>query len=795
MLSTQFHGRMLSFAALAIAAGWFSCVPIRQAVAQLPDMPSFGNNVEPVLTRFGCNSGSCHGKLAGQNGFRLSLRGYAPEEDFKSLCEEEAGRRLNLIDPDKSLLLLKSTGQMPHGGGKLFDINSEAYQVLSKWIASGAGGPRSEDPHVVDLNVTPSSLSLEISQSTLLQVHASYSDGTKRDVTWLSRFHSNDAAFATVSPTGELIAKRHGEVSAVASFQGLVDTVVLTMPFSSTINEEQYTILGDSPANRAIDQHVMAKLKLLHIPPSRPCDDSTYLRRVMLDLCGTLPTADEIREFLANASVDKREKLVDRLLERPEFIDYWTLMLGDLLQNRKERDHDVRGAKGVRAFHTWIQNQVAINRPWNEFARDVITASGSSESNPAVGYYVVTVGEKQAAESEVADSVAQAFMGTRIGCAKCHNHPLEKYTQDDYYHFISYFSQVVLDRKSPNDGHTLLSHGTQHLKNLQRQLQKSEEELAKLRSEAVDDKKIEEKLASIKRQTDEVEKARLSPPMVRQPRTGKQLSPQGLDRRPAEIVAGSDPRVRLAEWLTSQDNKAFSSSIVNRLWKHFFAVGLVESVDDLRDTNPPSNQPLLDSMAKELIQSHFNLRHVMKLIATSQTYQLASDTLTENAGDTRFYSHYYAKRLPGEVLSDAITQATGVSDVFQGYPLGTRATQLPGPQIDSYFLTTFGRSDRITACSCERSGDVTLAQLLHLQNSEALLDKLRKDGGNLNGWIAETESIDLLLDKCFLTSLSRYPTNEERESLKAAFEADDRKEVAIDLYWAILNSKEFTFNH
>ncbi|MEI7457881.1 MAG: DUF1553 domain-containing protein, partial [Pirellula sp.] len=242
-------------------------------------------------------------------------------------------------------------------------------------------------------------------------------------------------------------------------------------------------------------------------------------------------------------------------------------------------------------------------------------------------------------------------------------------------------------------------------------------------------------------------------------------------------------------------NKAFSSSIVNRLWKHFFAVGLVESVDDLRETNPPSNQPLLDSMVRELIQSHYNLRHVMKLIVTSQTYQLASDTLTENAGDTRFYSHYYAKRLPGEVLSDAITQATGVSDVFQGYPNGTRATQLPGPQIDSYFLTTFGRSDRVTACSCERSGDVTLSQLLHLQNSEALLDKLRKDSGNLNGWLAESESIDHLLDKCFLTTLSRYPSQQERETLKVAFEAADRKEVAIDLYWAILNSKEFTFNH
>ena len=795
MSPTLVHGRMLLIAKLAVAVAWFSCPLISQAVAQRTDMPSFSNDVQPVLTRFGCNAGSCHGKLAGQNGFRLSLRGYAPEDDFKSLSEEEAGRRLNFLDPDRSLLLLKSTGQMPHGGGKLFDTNSDAFKVLSQWIASGAPGPRSEDPQVVDIAVTPSALTLALDQSTQLQVHASYSDGTKRDVTWLARFHSNDAAFATVSPMGELTAKRHGEVSAVASFQGLVDTVVLTMPFSNAINEEQYAILGNSPANRAIDQHVMAKLKLLHIPPSISCDDSTYLRRVMLDLCGTLPTTDEIREFLANTDQDKRERLVDRLLERPEFVDYWALMFGDLLQNRKERDHDVRGAKGVRAFHSWIQNQVAINRPWNEFARDVITAVGSSETNPTIGYYIVTVGEKQATESEVADSVAQAFMGTRIGCAKCHNHPLEKYTQDDYYHFISFFSQVTLERKAPNDGHTLLTLGTQHLRNLQRQLQKSQEELVKLRSDAADEKKIEEKLSSIKRQSDEVEQSRLSLPTVRQPRTGKQLSPQGLDRRPAEIAAGTDPRVRLAEWITSEDNKAFSSAIVNRLWKHFFAVGLVESVDDLRDTNPPSNQPLLDSMVRELIQSHYNLRHVMKLMVTSQTYQLASDTLTENAGDTRFYSHYYAKRLPGEVLSDAITQATGVSDVFQGYPNGTRATQLPGPQIDSYFLTTFGRSDRVTACSCERSGDVTLSQLLHLQNSETLLDKLRKDSGNLNGWLAESESIDHLLDKCFLTTLSRYPSQEERETLKVAFEAADRKEVAMDLYWAILNSKEFTFNH
>jgi hypothetical protein len=408
---------------------------------------------------------------------------------------------------------------------------------------------------------------------------------------------------------------------------------------------------------------------------------------------------------------------------------------------------------------------------------------------------VVTVGEKQAHDSEVADSVAQAFLGTRIGCAKCHNHPLEKYTQDDYYHFIAFFSQVSLDRKSPATGPTVLKQGTRHLQTLEKRLQNEEQELQELRDEEAENKKIEEKEEQLQQLREEIQRTREAPPTVNQPRTGQSLAPQALDRSAMEIPPGADPRVSLADWMTSPENKAFAGSMVNRLWKHFFAVGLVEPVDDLRDTNPPSNGPLFEALVAELVESNYNLRHVMKRMVTSRTYQLDSGTLPQNAADSRFYSHYYAKRLPGEVLLDALVQATGVPETFQGYPHGTRAAQLPGPQIDSYFLTTFGRSERVTACACERSGEVTLSQLLHLQNSENLLKKFRDPQGNLARWMEATESPDQLIEQLFLATYSRPPSDAEREVLRQQFDEADRMEVASDLFWALLNAKEFTFNH
>jgi hypothetical protein len=544
-----------------------------------------------------------------------------------------------------------------------------------------------------------------------------------------------------------------------------------------------------------IDEHVMNKLAALRIEPSPLCDDTTFLRRAMLDTIGTLATSDEVRAFLADASPDKRTKLAEALLNRPAFVDYWTLQLSDLLQNRKERDHDVRGMKGVRAMQAWLRQQVATNRPWHELARDVLTARGSSGEYPAVGYFVVTVGERQAPESEVGDSVAQAFLGTRIGCAKCHNHPLEKYTQDDYYHFIAFFSRVALDRKEPKDGVTSLAIGTQHSMNLRRQIEQERKNVEKLRRENGDAKQIEDKEKQIAAWEQEIQKHLAEMPRVSQPRTGKAMQPQPLDRKQLDIAAGSDPREQLIAWMVDSGNEQFSGSMVNRLWRHFFAVGVVEPVDDLRATNPPSNRELWQAVTKEFAASNYNLKHIMKLILTSRTYQLSAETRPSNVTDARFYSHYYARRLPAEVMLDALSQSTAVAETFNGHPQGVRAIQLPGPQIDSYFLTTFGRSDRVTACACERNGDVTLSQLLHLQNSENLQNKVSSGEGRLAKLLAEITDDDRLIDELYLNTFSRLPRDDEKASVKAAFQNADRKEVAADLFWALLNAKEFAFNH
>ena len=426
---------------------------------------------------------------------------------------------------------------------------------------------------------------------------------------------------------------------------------------------------GSRQANNFVDTHVFAKLKELRIEPSDLCTDDEFIRRVFLDACGIMPTASEVTAFVSDKDAKKREKLVDAVLARSEFTDYWALQLSDLFQNRKERDHDVRGPKGVRQFHDWLRKQVAANRPWDELARDVLTATGSNADNPAVGYYIVTVGEQRHGEnSEAPESIAQAFLGTRIGCAKCHNHPLERYTQDDFYHFAAYFSRVKLDRKEAKMGPTTLAVG--HPDQNQNK----------------------------------------SPVGVSQPRTGMFMKAQPLDRTKGDVTPGDDPRVTLAKWITDPSNEYFAGAMVNRVWKHYMSVGLVEPVDDLRATNPPTNPALWKALTGTFVQKKFDFRELSRTILLSRSYQLSSATRPGNEADARFYSHYYARRLPAEVLLDALCDATGVPERFDGYPVGVRAVQVPDPGSVSYFLKAFGRSDRVTACACERTGDVTLPQ-------------------------------------------------------------------------------------
>jgi hypothetical protein len=712
--------------------------------------PSFVNDVEPLFTRLGCNQGGCHGKSAGQNGFRLSLRGYAPERDYEWLTREAEGRRINTAVPEQSLLLLKPLGQASHGGGKLIQAGSPAYQVLLDWLRAGAPGLAKAEPEVRHLEIRPGNQILPPNQDVQLQVQADYSDGRQRDVTWLARFDSNDAGVAEVDAAGKVRVRRAGETAIRASFMGQVAVVVLTVPFDRPVKPESL-----ARPNNFIDECVNRKLLALRLEPSELSTDTEILRRAFLDTIGTLPTADEIRTFLAERRPDSRARLIDQLLDRPEFVDYWAEHLDDLFQNRKERDHDVRGTKGVRAFHEWLRRQVAANRPWDELARTVLTATGKTSDHPEIGYYIVTVGENSdASQSEVVDSVAQAFLGTRIGCARCHNHPLERYTQDDYYHFAAYFSRIRLERQEPQQGPS------------------------QLKASAADPNQNKE------------------PVGVVQPRTGKFLLAQPLDRSRLVIAPGQDPRLALAAWMTNPKNEVFSGGMVNRLWQHFLGVGLVEPVDDLRASNPPSDPALWQALNREFVAHKFDLKHLMRLILNSRTYQLSSATRPGNETDRRFYSHYYARRLPAEVLLDALCQSTGVPEVFAGYPVGLRAVQMPDPALKSYFLSLFGRSERVTACACERNGEVTMPQLLHLQNGDDVQRKIAAPEGRLARLLQAKTNDAQVIDELFLATLSRLPSPTERAAVAKELAGGGGREIVFrDLFWALLNSKEFSFNH
>ena len=766
-----------------------------------PSVPSFRNEVVPVLTRYGCNQGGCHGKEAGQNGFKLSLRGFAPEEDYTRLIVESFGRRMNHAAPDLSLVLAKASNRIPHKGGELFARDSRAYDLLVKWIQEGTPNVRPGDPTLAGLEILGGDRKMGAGQGQQLLVRATFTDGRVRDVTWLAKFFSNDVTVLSVSESGRVQAKREGASTVRAHFMDKVAVAGFTIPHHREVDPALYA------ARRSVlDAPLFEKLAELRIPPSPGCTDEEFLRRAFLDTLGTLPTAAEAAAFLDDRSPDKRTKAIDSLLGRPEFVDFWAQLLGDLLQNRKERDHDVRGSKGVRNFHQWLREQVSANRPWNELARDVLTASGDTAESPQIGYFVVTVGEmREAQKSDLVSSVAQSFLGTRILCCKCHNHPEEKYTQDDYYHFAAFFSAVTMDRQKPDKAPTklqVMTSGEQEqrrrMSDLEKQLRtieisltgKNEDEQKKLQKQ-IDDKRKE--MDGCRKRADEIRRA---PVKVSQPRTGVALAPQPLDRTAVEIPPAEDPRKVLADWMTAPTNEYFSGAMVNRLWKHFFGVGLVDPVDDLRPSNPPANAALWKTLNQEFVGSGFNLRHVMRLILTSRAYQLSSQTLPENETDRRFYSHYYAKRMSAEVLLDAISQVTGVPDAFPGYPVGIRATQLPDPGVESHFLKLFGQSDRVTACACERNGDVTLPQLLHLQNGSSVVEKIKSPEGRLAKLIRDATDDAALVETMFLSTLGRRPREAEQKTVKRMLgDGSDRAEVVRDLFWALLNSKEFVFNH
>ena len=724
-----------------------------QVVPTAADDVSFDLDVMPILSKAGCNGGGCHGALAGKGGFRLSLFGYDPAADHLTITRDARGRRIDLADPGMSLLLTKPTMAVAHKGGKRLELDGHDYRVLAAWIEAGCPGPRDDEKGLVSIAVAPAEAVLAPAESRPFIVTATYSDGSSRDVTRWARFTSADESVATIDPAGHVTVVGHGEGAVTAWFSSQIAVARVVVPFPHAIPADVF-----AAASRAnlIDDLALEQLQKLHLKPSPPCDDATFLRRAYLDTIGRLPTPEEVRGYLEDKSPAKRERLADLLLARPEFVDYWTYKWSDILL--------VSGSKlrpeAVNAYYQWIRDRVAENTPWDRLVRDVVTAQGSSLENGATNFFAV----HQDPET-MAENVSQAFMSLSINCAKCHNHPLEKWTNDQYYAFANLFSRV---RAKGWGGESTSGSGQRTL-------------FVEARGELL------------------------------QPRTGRPQPPAPLDGAPLPLDDAGDRREPLARWLTSPDNPYFTRSIVNRVWANFFGMGLVESVDDLRATNPASNEKLLAGLSRFTVEHGYDLKSLMRLILLSETYRRSSTPLPENQDDRKWFARAYPRRLMAEVLSDAISDVTGVRDHYtevamndgstekvKGYDDDTRAIQLHDSAVKSYFLKAFGRNARDITCECERSNQPSLVQVLHLSNGSTINDKLSAKAGRVTQILATEPTPTALVDEAWLRCLSRMPTDAERkpiEEMLTSAKPEEKRELVEDMYWSLLTSREFLFRH
>ncbi|MDB6113026.1 MAG: hypothetical protein JWR69_4776 [Pedosphaera sp.] len=696
---------------------------------------SFRNHVQPVLAKAGCSAGACHGAAAGQNGFKLSLRGYDDEGDYLTLTHRALGRRIVPSDPGRSLMLLKPTGAVPHKGGKRFEVGSIDYQVLSEWIAAGIPGPKANEPRIQSIEILPEHFITSPGLTQQLSVLAHFTDGHTEDVTHWVKYTSANETVSQVDDNGQVKAVGFGEGAITGWYLSRIAIATVTAPYTNKVARTAFT---RAKRRNFIDEQVMEKLQSLNLPPSPKSTDSEFIRRAFLDTIGVVPTQSETRAFLASKARNKRDKTLELLLNRPEFIDYWSYKWSDLLLVETKK---LKPA-AMWSYYNWIRNNVAANTPWDKFARQLITAQGSTLENGAANFYVLH--EDPRAMSETA---SQAFLGMSIQCAKCHNHPMEKWTNDQYYKMANLFARVRT-KNGIGDGDNIIFVAN-------------------------------------------------SGDLV-QPLTGKPQPPTPLDGTPMALESADDRRAHLADWLVSRDNPYFTRAIVNRIWKNYFGAGLVENVDDLRVTNPASNEKLLSTAAKYLADQKFDLKALMRAILQSETYQRTSTALPENAADTRFYSHYFPRRLMAEVLLDTLSEAAAAPSEFKGYPKGWRAMQLPDSNVDSYFLKSFGRPEREKTCECERTVEPNVTQVLHLANGDTINKKLAAKENQITKWLAEKTPAEKIIEEAYLTALSRFPSPVEKQKiLKVLTEAGekDQRPAIEDMYWAILSSKEFLFNH
>ena len=724
----------------ATADGKSATVAITVNAFTKPMPINFKNKIVPIFTKLGCNSGGCHGKASGQNGFKLSLLGFYPEDDYEFLVKEARGRRLFPTSPGTSLLLMKATGTSPHGGGKRMEVGSHEYRLMARWISQGMPKGSDKDPVVTGIKCFPEGRLMDRGADQQISVIATYSDGSTEDVTRMALFEANDTEMAETTKTG--IVKTldlAGEVAIMARYQGQVSTFRATIPLGAEISK--------LPAERNfIDKAVFKKLKLLGIPPSKLCDDGTFMRRVYVDITGTLPTADEAKKFNADKDPKKRDKLIDKLLNSKEYADYFANKWNLVLRNKKRQTTET---EGTYAFYRWIWNSIYENKPYDKFVRQILTASGDHRFSPPTVWY-----REVDQQNEQVEDTAQLFLGLRIQCARCHHHPFEKWSQNDYYGLQAFFSRVgrknmpgVSRRNRGRDKRVFHNEGTATARN---------------------------------------------------PRTGKNLKPTGLGEKEFDIPADRDPRVYLANWMAKKENPFFAKALVNRYWKHFFSRGIVEPEDDMRETNPPTNPELLDSLAKSFIDSKFDMKQLIRTICQSSTYQLSSLPNDYNLKDKQNFSRYYPKRLTAEVLYDAFHQVTKTSQSYTGLPTGTRAVQLPDPSVGPYFLKVFGQPQADTACECERSQEANLAQSLHLLNSNEVQQKIASSSGRAALLAKDKKrSAEDKVRELYRWVYSREPIADEMKIAVAHINKHKAKQQIAyeDIVWALINTKEFLFNH
>ena len=705
---------------------------------------NFARDIVPILSKAGCNQGACHASQYGKGEFKLSLFGYAPEQDHPQFVRDWQQRRVSFVDPASSLILKKATFQVSHGGGQRFRVGSFEYDQMLEWLNAGAPGTTKSDPTVVGMSLSPEHRVYSAGDSQQLRVVVTYDDGSRRDVTHLALYDSMGEGVATVDQHGLVTAVGPGQAAIMVRFQGQAKVSMAMLPHRTDADLSKFVV------QNFVDEAVKDHWQQLGVIPAGLCSDEVFIRRAFLDSIGTLPTKEKVEAFLASDSPDKREQLVDELLgltgdsARDIYVNdwsaYWALKWGDLLRNNRNKVGD----GGMWALYNWMRASFRENKPFDRFVREIVTAQGSIYANGPANFFKI-----ETTPTDLAETTAQVFLGVRLQCAKCHHHPFEVYSQADYYGLAAFFTRV--GTKGSSDFGAL-----------------GRDTVVMLKSSG----------------------------SISHPRTRQTMPPTPLQGEPVSLDGVRDLRRPLADWLTSKDNRLFSRNIVNRVWGYFMGTGLVEPIDDLRETNPASVPALLDALAEDFASNGFDQRRLMRNIMTSRVYQLDSSPLPENATDTRLYLHYNVKRLPAEVLLDGIDDAAGTQERFTGVPLGTRAIELPDSNFTSYFLDTTGRPQRVIACECERTSSPNLAAVLHLVNGDVIQRKLTDKNNRLAGFIRNRVPVEDAVRELYLVTFSRPPSDDEIAAAAShVATAESPQQGFEDILWALINSREFLFNH